>query len=80
MKLIIYFFNIAPLYICVQKQNVEMVKLLLTSEQIDVNIKSIQKKFNFLIEFDIKFFNSIYLINSMKFRKVFSDMVFKLNV
>lgn len=51
MKLIIYFFNIAPLYICVQKQNVEMVKLLLTSEKIDVNIKSIQKK--------IKFFNRI---------------------
>lgn len=71
MKLIFYFFNIAPLYICVQKQNVEMVKLLLTSEKIDVNIKSIQKKFNFLIEFNIKFFNSIYLINSMKFRKIF---------
>lgn len=61
MKLIFYFFNIAPLYICVQKQNVEMVELLLTSEKIDVNIKSIQKKFNFLIEFNNKFFNSIYL-------------------
>lgn len=47
MKLIIYFFNIAPLYICVQKQNVEMVKLLLTSEKIDVNIKSIQKNSTF---------------------------------
>ncbi len=47
-----------PLYVAVEKENVEIVRLLLTKEDIDVNIQYI---FNFL------FFQNSDLNHLMKF-------------
>lgn len=38
-------FNKAPLHIAIEKQNIEIVKLLLARKEIDVNTKSVLKSF-----------------------------------
>lgn len=50
-------FHKTPLYKAIENENIEMVKILLTNKNIDVNRLNIQ--FRFLIEFKISNFNYI---------------------
>lgn len=41
MKFLFYISYVTPLYIAVKNQNIDIVKLLISNPNIDVNIKSI---------------------------------------
>ena len=59
MKLFHQFYKTA-LHIAVEKENIEIIKLLLTNDQIDVNTLNILKYY--FIKFKIKGFNSILIL------------------
>lgn len=48
-----------PLYLAVEKGNVELVQLLLKCQRLDINAKTVFNILIFLIQFQIKFFNEI---------------------
>ena len=58
----------APLYYAVALENLEMVKLLLESPEIDVNIKSILNQIFFFYYISISIF--MVFINKKKFNKI----------
>ena len=54
-------YNKTPLYLAVEKENLEIVKLLINNNKINLNIPYIL--LYFFIEFDIHLFNYIFKIN-----------------
>lgn len=58
MKLLINTFNSTALNLAIEKQNIEIVKLILTKENLDVNIICICY-YKYLIKFYFSIFNSI---------------------
>ena len=53
MKFLYFFINQAPIYVAVQKENIDIVKLLLTNK-LNINIRSIFI-FHLLIKFEFFF-------------------------
>lgn len=49
MKFYIFFLNKSPFYAAVEKENIQIIKLLLTKEKLDINMLNISAKIYFNI-------------------------------
>ena len=54
-----FIFSNTALHIAIEKENIEVIKILLSDPNIDVNVKAIQNK-RFLCNFETKNFDVIY--------------------
>ena len=67
---------IFKLYLAVEKENLEIIKLLLSNDKIDINILNIF--INIFIKFTIKYFNDIK--NQLFHQTVLHNSVIKQNI
>lgn len=70
----ISFFNNTPLLIAVENDNIELVQILLTQPNIDVNIKSVSNA-DFYIILKLKFDSIPNLKNIIKFQILISHTI-----
>lgn len=71
MNEILYFrINETPLFAAVKNENIEIVKLLLTDDKIDVNILNVL--INFYYKINIMYFNDI---EKFKFNDIYKHMI-----
>lgn len=70
----ISFFNNTPLLIAVENDNIELVQILLTQSNIDVNIKSVSNA-DFYIILKLKFDSILNLKNIIKFQILISHTI-----